>query len=137
MKKLLTTIFLVALFAILVTGQTKKEEIYEVGRDKDGDLWHLDLSLVVRPRPPADWLLVMPIYTTDGSRTLVFMYNVDCSDNTYQIVKGFSMNRRGETIWESQRRGDWSKFQGYSGNAGRILCSKKRQIPVNNSPITE
>lgn len=127
---------MVATLATAGTGQDTKT-IHNIGKDKDGDTWYLDTSLVFRLRPPADWVLLMPIYTTLNGRTLVFMFNVDCSDRTYQMVKAFSMNRAGETLWEKTERTPWSSFTGYSGRAGTLTCNNQRQFPMVDSPINE
>jgi hypothetical protein len=137
MRFILTMTMICALFGVSYSQKT--DTVYNVGKDRDGDTWYLDTDLVVRPQPPADWLRIMPIYTTLDARTLIFLFNVDCSDNTYQLVKAFSLDRRGNKIWEREERGRWSPFTGYSGNAARIVCRTNagKQLPVTNGVISE
>ena len=117
---------LLTLTAICVLSGTfyaqKPETTYYVGKDKDGDSWFLDTDLVVRPKAPADWLLVMPIYTRLPGRTLVFMFNVDCSDSTYQFARAFMMDTSGKVMWTRDTTTRWGRFDGYSGNAAKITC---------------
>jgi hypothetical protein len=130
MKKLLTLTMICVLFGASYAQKT--DTVHNVGKDRDGDTWYLDTDLVVTPRPPADWIRVMPIYTRLSGRTLVFMYNVDCSDSTYQFVKAFAMDAAGNTLYEENKRSAWAKFSGYSGNAARIVCRKERQLPLSS-----
>jgi hypothetical protein len=129
-KKILLTLLLTATLG--VAAQTKKEDtIHPVGKDGDGDQWYLDTSLVVTPKPPSDWVRIMPIYTTTKGRTLVFFFNVDCSDSTYQMTRAFSMDDAGRKLWERTVTSRWAKFVGYSGNAARIVCAAERR-PTSN-----
>ncbi len=99
-------------------------------------MWYVDTTLVVRPKPPADWMLVVPMYTILEGRTLVFYFKVDCSDSTYQLGKAQSLNRQGETIWEKEEASAWSRFAGHTGNGARIICAdqrkKSQRLPVTN-----
>jgi len=122
MNKLLTLTTICVLSGVFYAQ--KPDTTYYVGKDKDGDSWFLDTDTVVRPKPPADWLLIMPIYTRLPGRTLVFMFNVDCADSTYQLVRAFTMNTKGEVIWTRDDPSTWAKFEGYSGNAAKITCRR-------------
>lgn len=135
MRYLFTITMICTLFGVSYAQKT--DTIHDVGKDKDGDSWYLDTKLIVRPEPPAEWLLVMPIYTRLGERTLVFMFNVDCSDSTYQFVKAFSMDRTGKILFEETKRTDWARFTGYSGNAARITCRVKgaQRLPMSNRGV--
>jgi len=137
MRYLLTITMMCALFGVSHAQNT--DTVYDVGKDRDGDTWYLDTDMVVKPRPPAHWLRVMPIYSILRDRTLVFIYNVDCSDSTYQLVKAFSMDNRGRKIWERDERGRWGQFTGYSGNAARIVCRTNagRELPSSSVVISE
>jgi len=108
------------------------DTIHDVGRDSDGDTWYLDTSLVVRPKPPADFLLIMPVYTKMDGRTLVFIFTVDCSDSTYQMSRAFTMNGQGEILWRREEKSRWANFTGYSGNAARIICRRDFKLPIVN-----
>ena len=130
MRFLLTTALICAFFGVSYSQKTST--VHNVGKDKDGDVWYLDTSLVVKANPPADWLRVMPIYTQLPGRTLVFMFNVDCTDSTYQFVKAFSMDRGGNLLFEETNRSAWSRFAGYSGNAARMVCRQAQGLPINN-----
>jgi hypothetical protein len=137
MRYLLTITMMCALFGVSHAQAT--DTVHNVGKDRDGDVWYLDTDMVVRPRPPADWVRVMPIYTNLAGRTLVFIFNVDCSDNTYQLVKAFSMDAQGRKTWERDENGRWSNFTGYSGNAARIVCRTNagRFLDVRQGVISE
>lgn len=135
MRFLLTTIFILAV-ALSVSAQ-KEGTVHAIGKDSDGDMWYVDTTLVVRPKPPADWMLIVPMYTILEGRTLVFYFSVDCSDSTYQLRKAQSINRQGETLWEREEKSAWSRFTGHTGNGARIVCTsegkKSTRLPVSTS----
>lgn len=122
--------------ALFGVSYAQKSDVHAIGKDSDGDMWYVDTTLVVRPQPPADFLLVMPIYTILTGRTLVFYFTVDCSDSTYRLVKAHTINRQGETIWEKDSDGVWAKFAGYSGNGARVVCRTFQGRPSTKLPVT-
>ena len=115
-----------------VSYSQEADTVHNVGKDKDGDTWYLDTSLIRRLDPPSDWAILMPIYTEMSNSTLVFVFNVDCSDSTYQLVSAFSFDKSGRRLFHSKERTAWAKFTGYSGNAARITCRTEgsRRLPT-------
>lgn len=122
--------------ALFGVSYAQKTDVHAIGKDSDGDMWYVDTTLVARPKPPADWMLLVPMFTLLDGRTLVFYFNVDCSDSTYQLRKAQSINRQGETLWEKDEKSAWSKFTGHTGNGARIVCNKLGSRPSTRLPIS-
>ena len=133
MRFLLAFTMICVLFGV---SYAQKSDVHAIGKDSDGDMWYVDTTLVVRPQPPADWLLIVPMYTLLDGRTLVFYFNVDCSDSTYQFRKAQSLNRQGETLWEKDEKSAWARFTGYTGTGARVVCNKLGNRPSTKLPVT-
>ena len=135
MRFLLTLTMICALFG--VSYAQDMDTIYDVGRDKDGDTWFLDTSLIRRLDPPADWAILMPIYTKVKGGTIVFTFNVDCSDSTYQLTGSITLFDSNRKPVRTVKQTAWTKFFGYSGKAARITCrvTKGRPIPKLGSEV--
>ena len=129
MRFLLTLTMICALFG--VSYPQAKDTVHNVGKDKDGDTWYLDTEVIRRLDPPAEWAYIMPIYTRLPGRTLVFFFNVDCTDNTYQLVRSLTLDNNAEVIGRRDERSVWASFTGYSGNAAKIVCRQTRRLPTS------
>lgn len=131
MRFLLTLTMICVLFSV---SYAQNKTTHAIGKDNDGDMWYIDTALVVQPRPPADWIRVMPIYTLLPGRALIFYFNVDCSDGTYQFYKAQSIDANGKILFEREDPSRWSKFTGYSGAGARMACrvTPKRMEAVIN-----
>jgi hypothetical protein len=77
----------------------------------------------------------MPIYTKLPGRTLVFFFNVDCTDNTYQLVRSLTLDSNARVINRTNERSVWAPFTGYSGNAARIVCRENQRLPITNRGV--
>jgi hypothetical protein len=130
MKFLCITALICVFFA--VSYAQKAGTIHNIGKDRDGDTWHLDTSLVRQGENNLSWLRIMPIYTRVNGAVLVFIYNVDCSDSTYQLSKSMLL-RSGEIVSQESHQSAWANFFGYSGNAARIVCKPAAKRPAGTN----
>jgi hypothetical protein len=133
MRFLLTITMICAFFG--VSYSQTKDTLHNVGKDRDGDTWYLDTEVVRRLDPPAEWAYIMPIYTKLSGRTLVFFFNVDCTDNTYQLVRSLTLDSNARVINRTNERSVWAPFTGYSGNAARIVCRENQRLPITNRGV--
>jgi hypothetical protein len=134
MRFLLTFTMICALFGVSYAQKTN-DTTHNLGKDRDGDTWYLDTDLLRRLDPPADWVIIMPIYSILTNSGLIFFYNVDCSDSTYQMFRARSIDVNGRVIFSDDKRSAWGKWSGYSGRAAKIACehmNKGRRLPVSN-----
>lgn len=137
MKNLLTLVTICVLFVGLGYGQ-KKSTLHDIGKDKDGDTWYIDTDLVRQGSGNLSWVTFMAIFTPMNDRILVFYYNVDCSDSTYQFVKAQTMDAKGTLLWEKTASSRWVPFASYSGRGGRIACEhikKGNRIPISTTEV--
>jgi hypothetical protein len=132
--RFLLTITMICVLSGVSYSQTK-DTLHNVGKDRDGDTWYLDTEVVRRLDPPAEWAYIMPIYTKLPGRTLVFFFNVDCTDNTYQLVRSLTLDSNARVINRTNERSVWAPFTGYSGNAARIVCRENQRLPITNRGV--
>lgn len=130
MRFLVTLTMIWVLFGV---SYSQESTTYDIGTDKDGDTWFLDTSLTRKLAAPADFITLMPIYTRVSGRLLVFYFNVDCSDSTYQFIKAQSIASDGRILWEREEKSRWANFTGYSGRGARIVCKQTKGLPTIES----
>lgn len=135
MRFLVTTAMICVLFGVSYAQQDLT--VHNIGKDKDGDTWYVDTSLTRKLNPPSDWITLMPIYTLLPGRALVFYFNVDCAEGTYQLRKAQSIDTNGRVIWEQNERSSWAKFVGYSGRGAQIVCKQGNRLPIGDGRIDE
>ena len=128
--RFLLTMTMICVLSGVAYSQTK-DTLHNVGKDRDGDTWYLDTEVVRRLDPPAEWAYIMPIYTRLPGRTLVFFFNVDCTDNTYQLVRSLTLDNEANVIGRTTERSIWASFTGYSGNAAKIVCRMTNRLPTS------
>ena len=124
-----------------VSYAQKSDTTHAIGKDKDGDMWYLDTDLVVRPKPPADWMLIVPMYTLLPGRGLIFYFNVDCSDSTYQLTRAQVVDVSGRVLVDDDKKTAWAKFVGHTGAGARLACTtfrnKTTRLPAINDGKTD
>jgi hypothetical protein len=129
MKKTITAVLIASILAVTASAQTIR--MVDLGRDKDGDLWQMNLEHVL-PTDAGTMIGAMQV-KIQQTATLAVILEFDCKSRRARNLRSLVFIN-GSLFRETDENGSWQRANGLVAKALDTACkegNKTLRLPAN------